>query len=214
MVVLDARRSASCGRPSSGTTPSRRPTRGGSIDQLARRRGGWAAACGSVPVAAFTITKLSWLHRSEPDAWARVARVLPAARLAHVEAHRRVRHRPRRRVGHRLLLRRARASTGSTCSRSSTAAPTGRRAARACSGRPSRPARRGRSDGRDRRAGHRRQHGGRARASGSRPGDVAISLGTSGTVYAVSESADGRRRRARSPASPTRPAASCRSCAR
>jgi xylulokinase len=35
----------------------------------------WARACGSVPVAAFTITKLSWLHRSEPDAWARMARV-------------------------------------------------------------------------------------------------------------------------------------------
>ncbi len=35
----------------------------------------WAVACGSVPVAAFTITKLSWLHRSEPDAWSRVARV-------------------------------------------------------------------------------------------------------------------------------------------
>ena len=35
----------------------------------------WAAACGSVPVAAFTITKLSWLHRTEPEAWARVARV-------------------------------------------------------------------------------------------------------------------------------------------
>jgi xylulokinase len=35
----------------------------------------WAAACGSVPVAAVTITKLSWLHRSEPDAWARLARV-------------------------------------------------------------------------------------------------------------------------------------------
>jgi xylulokinase len=35
----------------------------------------WAAACGSVPVAAFTIAKLSWLHRSEPDAWRRVARV-------------------------------------------------------------------------------------------------------------------------------------------
>lgn len=35
----------------------------------------WAEACGSVPVAAFTITKLSWLHRSEPDAWSRVARV-------------------------------------------------------------------------------------------------------------------------------------------
>jgi xylulokinase len=35
----------------------------------------WADACGSVPVAAFTITKLSWLHRSEPEAWARLARV-------------------------------------------------------------------------------------------------------------------------------------------
>jgi xylulokinase len=35
----------------------------------------WAHACGSVPVAAFTIAKLSWLHRSEPDAWSRVARV-------------------------------------------------------------------------------------------------------------------------------------------
>jgi xylulokinase len=36
----------------------------------------WAAAVGSVPVAAFTITKLSWLHRSEPDAWARLAHVM------------------------------------------------------------------------------------------------------------------------------------------
>ncbi|HWS46689.1 MAG TPA: FGGY family carbohydrate kinase, partial [Acidimicrobiia bacterium] len=35
----------------------------------------WARACGSVPVAAFTITKLSWLHRSEPESWARLARV-------------------------------------------------------------------------------------------------------------------------------------------
>jgi xylulokinase len=35
---------------------------------------GWARACGSVPVAAFTITKLSWLHRAEPDAWSRLAR--------------------------------------------------------------------------------------------------------------------------------------------
>src|SRR4029077_14175123 len=35
----------------------------------------WARACGSVPLAAFTITKLSWLHRKEPDVWARLARV-------------------------------------------------------------------------------------------------------------------------------------------
>ncbi len=35
----------------------------------------WARATGSVPVASFTVTKLSWLHRSEPDAWKRLARV-------------------------------------------------------------------------------------------------------------------------------------------
>ena len=36
----------------------------------------WADAVGSVPVAAFTATKLSWLHRSHPDAWDRIAHVL------------------------------------------------------------------------------------------------------------------------------------------
>jgi xylulokinase len=36
----------------------------------------WAAAVGSVPVAAFTITKLSWLHRSEPEVWQQLAHVL------------------------------------------------------------------------------------------------------------------------------------------
>ncbi len=36
----------------------------------------WADAVGSVPVAAFTATKLSWLHRSHPAAWERMARVL------------------------------------------------------------------------------------------------------------------------------------------
>jgi len=36
----------------------------------------WAAAVGSVPVAAFTATKLSWLHRTNPEAWASMARVL------------------------------------------------------------------------------------------------------------------------------------------
>jgi xylulokinase len=45
------------------------------IDRLAGHEAAWAHRCGSVPVAAFTITKLSWLHRCEPDAWARVARV-------------------------------------------------------------------------------------------------------------------------------------------
>lgn len=49
------------------------------IDQLGDEPGAgaglWATACGSVPVAAFTITKLLWLHRNEPDAFARIARV-------------------------------------------------------------------------------------------------------------------------------------------
>ena len=39
----------------------------------------WADAVGSVPVASFTITKLSWLHRTRPEAFARMATV----RLAH-----------------------------------------------------------------------------------------------------------------------------------
>src|ERR1700722_16584993 len=34
----------------------------------------WARACGSVPVASFTITKLAWLREHEPAAWERVAR--------------------------------------------------------------------------------------------------------------------------------------------
>ena len=36
----------------------------------------WAQACGSVPTASFTITKLAWLREFRPAAWARVARVL------------------------------------------------------------------------------------------------------------------------------------------
>ncbi len=39
-------------------------------------RAGWAAACGSVPVPSFTITKLHWLRRCEPETLARTATVL------------------------------------------------------------------------------------------------------------------------------------------
>ncbi len=46
----------------------------------------WASAVGSVPVAAFTVTKLSWLHRTHPDAWDRLARV----HLPHDELTRRL----------------------------------------------------------------------------------------------------------------------------
>lgn len=37
---------------------------------------GWAHACGSVPVPAFTITKLAWLRRCEPATFARMDRVM------------------------------------------------------------------------------------------------------------------------------------------
>jgi xylulokinase len=36
----------------------------------------WVKACGSVPVASFTISKLSWLHRCEPETFDRLVRVL------------------------------------------------------------------------------------------------------------------------------------------
>lgn len=36
----------------------------------------WAEAVGSVPVAAFTVSKLRWLCRSRPDAWENLERVL------------------------------------------------------------------------------------------------------------------------------------------
>ncbi len=45
----------------------------------------WSEAVGSVPVAAFTVTKLSWLHRTHPEAWDRMARVLlPHDHLTHL----------------------------------------------------------------------------------------------------------------------------------
>ncbi len=56
------------------------------VEELAGGAAGWADAIGSVPVAAFTITKLSWLRRTHPEAWRRVARVL----LPHDEMTRRL----------------------------------------------------------------------------------------------------------------------------
>ena len=62
------------------------PDAGWLLDQLDKGAAGWAHAVGSVPVAAFTVTKLSWLHRTHPDAWNRMARVL----LPHDELTRRL----------------------------------------------------------------------------------------------------------------------------
>jgi xylulokinase len=36
----------------------------------------WVESCGSIPVAAFTISKLAWLKRSEPETFTKVAHVL------------------------------------------------------------------------------------------------------------------------------------------
>ncbi len=53
------------------------------IDQLGSAAA-WVEAVGSVPVAAFTITKLSWLRRTRPNAWANIDRVmLPHDYLTH-----------------------------------------------------------------------------------------------------------------------------------
>ncbi|MFT4655887.1 MAG: xylulokinase [Candidatus Aldehydirespiratoraceae bacterium] len=45
------------------------------VDQLGSVKV-WAQAVGSVPLAAFTITKLSWLHRTQPEAFSNMRRVL------------------------------------------------------------------------------------------------------------------------------------------
>ena len=73
MVVLDS--SGQVLRPAKlwNDTESA-PESAGLIDAL--RPPGWANACGSVPVPSFTITKLAWLATHEPDSFARLATVL------------------------------------------------------------------------------------------------------------------------------------------
>ncbi|HKA85446.1 MAG TPA: FGGY family carbohydrate kinase, partial [Acidimicrobiales bacterium] len=48
----------------------------GLIGRLPGGRQAWADACGLVPVASFTITKLAWRRRHEPRAWERLAHVI------------------------------------------------------------------------------------------------------------------------------------------
>ena len=75
MVVLDA--DGDVVRPAKlwNDTESA-PDAGWLLKQLPDGPASWAATVGTVPVAAITITKLSWLHRSEPESWSRLARVL------------------------------------------------------------------------------------------------------------------------------------------
>lgn len=75
MVALDAERRVI--RPAKLWNDTEcAPDAGWLVKQLPGRTADWAAAVGSVPVAAFTIAKLSWLHRSEPEHWARLAHVV------------------------------------------------------------------------------------------------------------------------------------------
>ncbi len=46
------------------------------LDELPGGAGAWAEACGSVPLASFTITKLRWLRRCEPESFRRMSSVL------------------------------------------------------------------------------------------------------------------------------------------
>ena len=46
------------------------------LGQLAGGSGAWAQACGSVPVPSFTVTKLKWLQRCEPEILRQTASVL------------------------------------------------------------------------------------------------------------------------------------------
>jgi xylulokinase len=52
------------------------PDTGMLLGALRGGRRGWATACGSVPVPSFTITKLHWLGRCEPETLRRTAAVL------------------------------------------------------------------------------------------------------------------------------------------
>ena len=74
------------------------------IGQLPGGRQAWADACGSVPVASFTITKLSWLHRSEPETWRRLAHVVLPHDWLTFKLTGRLGHRPRRRIRDGLLV--------------------------------------------------------------------------------------------------------------
>ena len=133
-----------------------------------------------MPVASFTITKLAWLREHEPE---RVrpgrARAAPP-RLADAAAHRRAGHRSRRRVGDRATGRRS--SDGYVAEAFGLLGARSRRRTHGARHRTRPPAR---TATRSVAAGT-GDNMGAALGLGLQEGDVAISLGTSGTVFAVS----------------------------
>jgi xylulokinase len=151
----------------------------------ARGAAQWAAAVGSVPVAAFTVTKLRWLAEHEPDAMARTAAVcLPHDWLTWRLAG-----------GVDLDLLRTDRSDASGTGYWSPASGTYRPdlLRRACGREPAVPRVLGPAEpaGEALAAGVRLGPGAGDNAAASlglgvQPGDVVISVGTSGTVFAVS----------------------------
>ena len=145
----------------------------------------WAEAAGTVPVASFTVTKLRWLADHEPAAAGRVAAVcLPhdwlTWRLAGAAAW--SRWPPTGATPAAPATgRRPPGPTGPTCS-GSPSGPTPW--SRPCSTRP--PARERRPAGAVLAPGT-GDNMAAALGLGARPGDVVVSVGTSGTVFAVSE---------------------------
>ena len=149
----------------------------------------WAEAVGLVPVASFTGAKLRWLADAEPDAADRTAAVcLPhdwlTWRLPRRPGPRLAGHRPRGRQRHRVLV---------GAHRRVPAGPAGARDAR--------PAPRGPARGRSAEAVGTLAGSGAvlgpgtgdnaaaALALAARPGDVVVSIGTSGVVSAVTDTA-------------------------
>ena len=74
----------------------------------------WAEACGSVPVPSFTITKLHWLRRCEPETLRRTAAVMLPHDWLTFRLTGRQDHRPGGRLGHGLLVARASPAIGPT----------------------------------------------------------------------------------------------------
>ncbi len=140
----------------------------------------WAGAVGSVPVAAFTVTKLRWLAEHEPEAMARTAAVcLPHDWLTW-------------QLAGRPAASTACAPTGATRAAPVTGRPRPGPTCRTCWTGPAAAA--GRAAG-ARAGGGRRTRGAAllgpgagdnaaaALGVGAGPGDIVISVGTSGTVF-------------------------------
>ena len=195
-----------CGRRSCGTTSAPRPS--------ATRSGAGSGAdrlievTGNDALTGFTAPKLLWVPRHEPDNWARVATHPPPQGLRPVPPDRRACRRRRRRVGHDPLRPRGPHLVARDPRRRSTSTrallPADVRgpevtglvdaAAAAATGL------RGGNPGRRRR---RRPVGQRRRRRRGGPGVVALSLGTSGVVFATTDGPADRGRRAGSTPSAT-----------